>query len=139
MASSSLPPPRIGGAGKAGARTEDVHRIAEIDGPGVQSASNHRALDARNRRQPNQIINARNATRREDRKPDRGSQRGSVVDIRAALEAVARDVGVEQRGGARAARTLSDVDDALAARLRPALHRDLRSAAVDGDDDVIGM
>ena len=58
------------------------------------------------------------------------------LDVRADVQAVARDVGVEQRGGAPARGALAELDRGDVAARGPAVDGDDAIARVDRDDDL---
>src|SRR5512134_98974 len=74
--------------------------------------------------QPHEILEATDATRRDHLAVDRACELCRDLDVRPDVQTVARDIGVEQRGGTPARGPLAELDRGDA----PA-----RGPAVDGD------
>src|SRR5581483_2296347 len=66
-------------------------------------------------------------------------ERGDRLGVDTAERAVARDVGIDDRGDAGIGKAMRQLDRADLALLGPALDRDLAAATVDADDDPPGM
>src|SRR5215813_6580422 len=118
---------------------DQCQRLGRIEPAVVERTPRDRALQFLRARleQELHVLDRGEAARGDDRKRDRVGERDGRVEIEALEQAVAGDVGVDDRRDADVLEAPGEVERGELGGLGPALHRDFSVARIEADRDAL--
>ena len=121
------------------ARADQRKRLGGIEPPVIERAAGDRAFELLRARldQRLDVVDRGEPAGGDHRNRDRVGERDRRVPVDALEHAVARDVGVDDRGDAGVLEAPGDVERGQLRRLGPALDRDLAVLGVEADRDAL--